>query len=94
MIQMTDKAGEYLLQLLEEQDSSPQSEYCFRIGDRVELGFELSLATKVEGDITLAYKNRTVIAIDANVAARFQDMTLDFVDKHDGSPNLVLVEGA
>jgi hypothetical protein len=72
---ITDRAGERLVQALNEADASPEQRVRLVLLLR---GMELRLDEERPGDEVVAYRGRSVLVADADTGKKWGERTLDY----------------
>ena len=87
MFTMTDLAGEYLNELLDNANAAEETVVRFVVEDRT---LKPTLDTARLGDAAFDYDGRTVLVLDTQVMQAIADSTLD-VQATDEGPQLILL---
>lgn len=82
MISVTDKAAEVLHRSLEENEETEED--VFRI-EMTNEGIALALGSERDGDQLVEHENRTVLAIEFDIATALDGASIDAVETPDGT---------
>jgi hypothetical protein len=75
---ITDRAGERLVQALNEADAAPEQRVRLVLLLR---GMELRLDEERSGDEVVAFRDRKVLVADADTGKKWGERTLDYEDE-------------
>jgi antitoxin component of MazEF toxin-antitoxin module len=80
MMNVTPAARERLAEALDQMDEQAPENACFRIVEGEDDQLTLSLGVAGDHDVTFEQENKTVLAIEPEVAKKCENRTLDIDD--------------